>query len=145
MRKFGLVLSFIASLGLGFWAWSPSHAQNVGPTNQIACNKLASVAVASATTTSLVAGVAGQSVNICGWHATSTISTTSTFQLEYGTQGGPCTTPTTLTAAFNVTSTAPSSDHIEYASMTVPAGAQLCVITTGASVGLALTVYYSQF
>ena len=129
------------------WGLVPqAHAENtVGPTNQIICDKQASVSPATATTTSVVTGVATKSIYMCGWHVTSTQSGSTTFQFEYGTQGGPCTSPTTLTPAFSVTSTAPSGDHISIASFSVPAGAQLCVVTTGATVAQAIIVYYAQF
>src|SRR5882724_2808536 len=92
---------------------SAAQAENtVGPTAQVICNKFVQTTISSSTTTSLVAGVAGQSIFICGWHVTTTQTATfPTFQFEYGTQGGPCTTPTPVTPAFGVTNTAPSSDH----------------------------------
>src|SRR5882672_334688 len=121
----------LLALGISVWLTISAFAQTVGPTNTILCNKTASVAIATATTTSLVSGIAGQAIMLCGWHVTSTQSATSTFQLEYGTQGGPCTTPTTITPAFNVTNTAPSADHIEYAHTSLPTATQLCVVTTG--------------
>jgi hypothetical protein len=127
---------------------APAFAQQVGPAVQVYCNKSASVTVATATTTSVVAGVANQSIFVCGWHVTSTQAATTTFQFEYGTQGGPCGSPTTVTPAFNVTSTAPSADHISIAAIQVPqtaGGNQLCVVSTGATVGLAILVYYAQF
>jgi hypothetical protein len=129
------------------WA-GPALAQGtiVGPSNAILCNQFAMATPVSATTTSLVAGVAGKSVFICGWHVTSTQSGgTNTFQLVYGVQGGPCTSPVTLTPAFNISNTAPSSDHIDFASTQTTAGAQLCVVTTGTTVGTAVGVWYAQF
>jgi hypothetical protein len=100
----------------------------------------------TAATTSLVQGVAGKFVFVCGWHVTSTqTGGTNTFQLVYGTQGGPCGSPTPLTPAFNISNTAPSSDHIDYASIQTGLGAQLCVVTTGTTVGTAVGVWYAQF
>ncbi len=150
MSKLRLTLTLLLSLSLSLLAWAPSHAENVvGPTNAILCSKTASATPTSATTTALVSGVAGQSIYICGWHVTSILNTTSTFQFEYGTQGGPCGNspiPTTvITPAFNVTSTAPSADHITYAVLQVPAGAQLCIVTGSGTTGDAVLVYYSQF
>lgn len=145
MKKLGLALSFLAALGLSLLV-GPAYAENsVGPSNAILCNKVAQATIASATTTSLVAGVTGQSIFICGWHVTSILGTTSTFQFEYGTQGGPCTTPTVITPAFNVTSAAPSGDHVTYATLNAPAGAQLCVVTGSGTTGDAVLIYYSQF
>ncbi len=123
-----------------------AQAENtVGPSAQILCNKSAFVSPTTATTTAIVSGIAGQSIFLCGWHVTSILSTTSTFLFEYGTQGGPCTTPTAITPAFNVTSAAPSSDHISLATIQIPAGAQLCVVTGAGTTGDAVIVYYSQF
>jgi hypothetical protein len=142
MRKLG------ATLHLLFWlaCVAPAFAENtVGPGQQVLCNQVAFVTVSSATITSLVAGVAGKAIFSCGWHVTSNQATSTTFQFEYGTQGGPCTSPTAVTPAFSITSTAPSADHISLATYQIPIGAQLCVVTTGAAVGQAIAVYYSQF
>lgn len=122
---------------------APAFAQ-VGPANQILCNKAAFIAPSTATTTSIVAGVAGQAINICGWHVTSSVSTDNSFQFVSGTQGGPCGTPVNLTAGFHVINSAPSVDHIEFASLTLPTAAQLCVVTTAAT-ALQIMVWYSQF
>jgi hypothetical protein len=144
MKRLGLVLSLLMALGLSGWAWTAARAQSaVGPTNLIYCNKIAAASPVTATTTSLIAGVTGVSVNLCGWHVTSNQSTSSTFQFAYGTQGGPCTTPVTVTPAFAVTSTAPSADRQQTAYLTTPPGTQFCVISTGATVGLAVMVWYS--
>lgn len=142
MRRLGLVLSLLAALGLGPWAWMPVHAQ-VGPPNTIQCNKSAGAAPSTATTTSLVSGVAGVSLAICGWHVTSSVATDNSFQFVYGTQGGPCGSPVNLTPiGLHVINSAPSSDHIESAWASVPAGAQLCVVTSAAT-ALQVVVYYA--
>jgi hypothetical protein len=140
MKKLLGILAFCALLALG-----PScpKAQVVGPNNNIQCSQYAQFTVAVAGTSSLVNGVAQKIIYICGWHVTST--GTSTFQLEYGTQGGPCTSPTTITPALNVNSTAPTADHIDYASLNIPAGAQLCLVAAGTTVQLAGVVYYGQY
>src|SRR5258708_3318469 len=85
-----------------------AQAENVvGPTNQIYCNKAASVTVAAAGTNQAIAGVAGQSIQFCGWEVTSGASAAiSTFQFEYGT-GSTCTSPTVFTPALNISSNAP--------------------------------------
>jgi hypothetical protein len=135
-----------ALIFLGLVAAVPAFAQStVGPGQQILCPQEAMATVATATTTSLVNGDPSKLIVVCGWHVTSTQSASTTFQLIYGTQGGPCSSPTNITPPFSVTSTAPSSDHIDYATFTIPKGAQLCVVTTGATVGQAILVYYSQF
>jgi hypothetical protein len=142
MRKLLAALTVAVAL---LWQ-SPAIPQIIGPTVQVICSRSAIATVATATTTSLVNGVAGQSVYICGWHVTSTQSASTTFQFVQGTQGGPCGTPVAITPAFNVTSTAPSADHVDYASIQqVPPGQQVCVATTGATVGQSIILYYSQF
>ena len=140
MKKLALLFCLLLLSREGALAQS-----TVGPTNAVFCNKSAFVTVASATTTSVVTGVAGQVIFLCGWHTTSSQSAVTTFQLEYGTQGGPCTSPTVVTPAFSVTSTAPSAEHQQYATGSAPAGTQLCVVTTGATVGMQVMVFYAQF
>ncbi len=144
MRKLGLTLHLL------FWlaCIAPAFADNtVGPTNQIICNNFAqTTAIVSATTTNLVTGVAGKAIFICGWHVTTTVTAPGPgFQFEYGTQGGPCTTPTALTPTFTVSNTAPSADHISIATLSAPQGAQICVVTTGTVTNIAIELYYSQF
>ena len=138
-------------LSAAFLLWlafaGAARAENtVGPTTQIICNKVAIATISSATTTSLVAGVAGQSIFSCGWHVTTSQAAPGiSFQFEYGTQGGPCTTPTILSPAFNVSNTAPSSDHISIATSSAPAAAQVCVVSGAGTTNLAIEFYYSQF
>src|SRR6266852_3912976 len=104
-----------------------AQAENtVGPSAQILCNKVANVAVGPSTATQVVAGVAGQSIFICGYQITNTAAT-GTFSLIYGT-GSTCTTPTTLVTTQNVTSTAPATYNVGVAQMQVPAGSTLCVV-----------------
>lgn len=137
-------LIFLAITGLVLW-WHDGGKAQIGPPNQIQCNLYGQVSAAAAGTSSVVAGVAGTRINICGWHVTtSQTAATDTFQFEYGTQGGPCTTPTVITPALNVSNTAPSADHIDFAGFSLPAGAQLCVVAAGATVTLAGVVFYSQ-
>ena len=140
---------WLLALGLALYAPIPSaFAQGtvVGPGNLILCVAGAQATIATATTTSLINGVAGKVITICGWHVTSSQSASSTFQFIYGTQGGPCGgSPVNLTPAFSVTSTAPSADHIDYATLQVPAGQQLCVVTVGSTIAQGVLVYYSQF
>lgn len=143
MRKFFLLLALaLSALIPGAQAQGPI----VGPGQPILCPFVAQASPVTATTTSLVNGVAGKIIVICGWHVTSTQSTSTTFQFQYGVQGGPCgATTVNLTPAFSVTSTAPSADHIDYGTMQAPAGQQVCVATTGTTVAQAILIYYSQF
>ena len=140
MNKLSAALLLLALLPRG------ADAQGtMGPPNPIQCNQQAIANIATATTTALVSGVAGKSIYICGWHVTSTQSAANTFSFVSGIQGGPCGSPASLTPTFAVTSTAPSSDHVDYSHLQVPVGAQLCVVTTGATVGTAVLVWFNQF
>lgn len=147
MRKLGIGLGLLLLAAIPWIALIGNAPKaQVGPANQIICNQYGTFTVASATTTSIVAGVAGQHINICGWHVTTTqAAATDTFQFEYGTQGGPCTTPTTFTPALSVSNAAPSADHIDWASYSTPLGTQLCVVTAGTTVAVTGIVFYSQF
>ena len=139
MKKF-LLLGLLLTAVLPF---SARAEQVAGPTNQILCNRTAQASPATATTTLVITGSTGQTVNICGWHVTSTQATSTTFQFEYGT-GATCGTGTnTITPAFNVTSTAPSADRQAVAYITLPIANSLCVVSTGTTVGLAIMVWYS--
>lgn len=143
MHKLGLVLSFLVALGLVLPL--PSVAENVvGPTNQIYCNKAASVTAATATTTQAIAGSAGQAIQFCGWEVTSAQNTVTTFQFEYGT-GATCTSPTVFTPPLNITQNAPSVDRQPMAWASVPLGATVCMVTTGGTVAIAAILYFAQF
>jgi len=136
MRK----LSVVLFLWLAFA--SAALAENtVGPSAQILCNKVANVPVGPTTATQIVAGVAGQSIFICGYQVT-TNSTAGTFTFIFGT-GSTCTTPTTLITPQGVTSTAPATYNVGVAQMQIPAGATLCVTPSAATI--ATTIWFSQF
>jgi hypothetical protein len=114
----------------------------IGPAQTAICNKIATLAVGPTTITQVIAGVAGQSIFICGWHVTNT-GATGTFSISIGT-GSNCGTGTVVVVpAVNVTSTAPSADHIDYASQQVPAGNALCVTPSVATISFVF--WYSQF
>src|SRR6266436_7151332 len=121
---------------------SIAQAENtVGPGAQILCNKVATLAVGSSTITQMVAAVAGQSIFICGWHVTNTAAG-GTFSFQNGT-GSNCGTGTaTLIPATNVTSSAPSADHISLATLQVPVGNAFCITPIAT---ISAIVYYSQF
>jgi hypothetical protein len=131
-------------LGLSSIWTLPTEAQ-VGPPNQILCNKGIINTANPVALTQIVAGVPGQAIAVCGWHATTTVTATnSTFQLEYGTGTNCGTNTTSLTPAINVASTAPSADHVDFAHLGLPAGASLCLITAGTTPNIELLVYVSQ-
>ncbi len=140
MRKFGLALSFLASLGLSLWAWTlPIHAQ-IGPGNQVMCNQLVFQTASTASLATILAGVAGKTTFICGWHVTNSAGTVSTFQLSSGTGTNCATTNTNITPAFNVTSSAPSTDHVEFAMLSLVPGNNLCIISSGTTLQPAIWV-----
>jgi len=154
----GKVLIVVVGVALAWLALSPAGKAQVGPPNQILCNNLAQAsptAVTSQVLSSIGAsgsqpvlrGVAGRTIYICGWHVTATAGTASTFQLVAGTDSA--TTPgcggtqTIITPAYTVLNTAPATDHIEFASISLTPGQQLCVTTTGTA--LQVGVWFSQF
>lgn len=129
-------------LALPFLLWASLALAQVGPPNQIQCNQTAVLPIAAAGTTQLVPGSPGATVFVCGWHFTTT-TTAGTFQLSTGT-GATCTTPKNITGALAVSSSAPSSDHIEFAQMSGTPGQSLCV-TTATSATISGLVWFNQF
>jgi hypothetical protein len=114
----------------------------VGPTNQIICNKVAQFNAGPVVLTQIVPAVAGQAIYVCGWHTTNT-GATGTFSFSYGT-GANCATGTTaVIPATNVTSTAPSADHISIATIFAPVNNALCITPSVATISS--VIYYSQF
>lgn len=129
----------------------------VGPPNQILCNKTATLSPTSINSVfSLVPGVTNTNVFICGWHfTTQSAATTQSFQILQGpsSTGTPCgagtgssgMTSQTLTPSLSVSGTAPSADHIDYATIqTSLTGQQICVGVQNGS-NISGVVYFSQF
>lgn len=127
---------------------SPAWGQGqIGPLNTVQCSANIIIPVGASGVTKVATGAVGKVIYICGWHQSNT-GTSGNFQLSYGT-GANCTTSNaTLTPLMNVSSTAPSVDHIQYAQMQVPtnstAGANpdLCITVTTGVGGL---VYMGQY
>lgn len=147
MKKFlnkfcevGLAFAFIAGIAV-FLSDPPLHAQ-IGSPNQIQCNQFASQNASSTTNASLQAGSSGKSINICGWHVTSSSSTSTSFQFSYTLTANCAGVTTAVTPPFNVTQNAPATDHIEFASLSLPSGAGLCSISSTNS--LQIGVWFSQ-
>jgi len=140
MRSLKLFLTFLLAFTL--LCAGPARSENtVGPTAQIICNKVAQLPVGSSALTQMIAAVAGQSIFICGWHVTNTASS-GVFSFSYGT-GANCASGTTAVIPLtNVTSSAPSADHISLASFQIPAGNAFCITPI---VTISAIVYYSQF
>jgi hypothetical protein len=146
MKKLSLGLA----LGLALFAGPSALSQPaiVGPSNAILCNNAAILAVGSTGLTKIITGVAGKAIFICGWHITNT-GATGTLAISIGTGANCGSNTVAVVPAINVTSSAPSSDHIDYATIQTPlagvAGTpyDLCV---NPSVATIMTlVWYSQF
>ena len=136
MRKLSVALLLYFGLACA------ALAEPVGPVNDILCNKIGNLPVGNTTITQIIAGVASQSINICGWHVTNT-GATGTYSISYGTGTNCATGTTTVVPTTNVTSTAPDVDHIDYAMVTIPAGNALCITSSVATVST--LIFYSQF
>lgn len=136
MRKLPFSLALV---GLALWA--PPTFSQVGPPNTIQCNAFAPF-TGTAGAAIVITGNVAKTIAICGWHVTSTSSTTTTFQITAGT-GAACGTGTiTVTPALNVTITAPSADHIDYASLSYAGPNNICVNAPASVTG---GIWYSQF
>src|SRR5260370_42403281 len=84
MRKLSVALFLWLAL------FSAALAENVvGPSAQVLCNKVANVAAGPTSATQIVAGVAGQSIFVCGYQVSNT-GTTGLFTFIFGT-GTTCT------------------------------------------------------
>lgn len=117
-------------------------AQAVGPTNQILCNQKATMAVGPTGLTQMIALATGTAINVCGWHVTNT-GATGTFSFTSGT-GANCGSNAVLQIPpTNVTNTAPSSDHIEFAGWSLPLSTALCATPSVATISI--VVWFSQF
>ena len=121
-------------------SFSPSQSVSVDPCF-VSPKSSASVAISTATTTSLVALAAGKSVYVCGF--TATVGASSTVQLEYGTGAACVTTQTALTGVM-----APATGGIialngDGTKVTAPAGNAVCAVSTGTG-GINGTINYVQ-
>jgi len=114
----------------------------IGPAQTAICNKIATLAAGPVVTTQIIAAVTGQSIFLCGWHVTNT-GATGTFAIQTGTGSNCGTNTVTLIPAVNVTSTAPSADHIEYATAQIGPSLALCVTPSVATISF--VIWYSQF
>ena len=119
--------------------WHKAKAQ-LGPPNQVLCNQLIIQAASTTSLATIVTGTSGKVVFICGWHVTNNIATAATFTLSSGTGTNCATTNTNITPAFSVTSSAPSTDHVEFASLSLAAGNNLCVISSATTLQIGIWV-----
>ena len=117
-------------------------AQPVGPP-QISCNKTFQVSQGAVALTQIVAGVAGQSISICGWTLNAGAAA-ATAQLQTGT-GSNCGTGTAVvTPAYSLAINGVLTDHISLAYTSLPTGNALCLVTTGTG-PMQVMIYYGQF
>lgn len=131
-------------LGCALLGASPALPQIVGPTTQVMCGQSVVMEAGPTTTQKIMAGQPGKRIYVCGWHITNTAAT-GTFQILTGTTTTtPCdTNPVKVTPVSNVTSTAPSADHIDYAVAQGAVGADLCFTPSVATV--AATIWVGQY
>lgn len=140
MRKL-LALAPILALAALLWTALPQPLPaQVGPPNTIQCNGFAPF-TGTGTTSTFITGVSGKIVAICGWHVTTSSSASLTFQFVMGTAAN-CVGGTSLTPALQITSSAPSADHVDYASLSTPAGQNVCVNANSAVTG---GLWFAQF
>lgn len=141
MRR--LLLGLLALLPLEV----PAQAQLLpqGPVGVAYCTKsvFGQITGVQAATT-IIAGVAGQQIYICGTNLDTTTGT-QTFQLVYGTGTNCATGQVAATTTYTIPANANIVDHIPYAAISVPAGNSVCSVTTTATNVLQWTVYYGQF
>jgi hypothetical protein len=118
----------------------------VGPGNIILCGKIANMAVGPTSVTQVIAAVAGTSIHLCGWHVTNT-GATGTFSITSGSGGTCVTSNAVIVTVQNVTSTAPSADHQQYAYFSVApvSGTAQAICVTPSVATIAATIFYAQF
>lgn len=162
MLKSTLRALWLLPLILSLFSATDARAQGqvAGPPNAILCNQGAQINNATSTSVfSLASGVTNQRIYLCGWHVT-TQSSGATFQIFTGTSSGSsinclagvagtgfpgtAVSPSTLTPSLAVSSTAPATDHIDFAMVQGQVGAALCIGITTLSSASAM-VYFSQF
>jgi len=140
MRKFNFiaVIGLALVVGLGSLA---APAQPVGPPNEIWCNKTA-VFSGGPSTASLIAGVTGRTINICGFIVTATAASTVSFAHGGGATCGTNTIQITL--AHNLLAGGVLSYTSGSAWYSTTAGNSLC-ITSGGTGPVQVTLMYSSF
>jgi hypothetical protein len=136
MKK--LLLSAVAALAL--CGAASAQGALVGPPNQLMCNQFVQVTGTGAEVT-FIPGVAGKITVLCGWHFTSTAAGSTTFQLFFGSAAN-CGGGTSITPPMNVTSTAPSVDHTDFAVLSYAALNNICVTAPTTMTG---GLWYAQF
>jgi len=150
MRKLLWLLLALPLLWLPLPRVQAQQGSPTGPPYNFFCNQSIplswSVAAVGST---VVPGIAGKGIYICGWHATTgNTSSQSTFQLASGTT---LATSAALTPPLGVTSTAPSVDHIDYAAYSTSLFAatsspsNVFINISGAGTNIQFVLYYGQY
>lgn len=140
MRSFKLFLTLFLALTL--LCAGPARPEVIGTPNQAACNQLVFQSASVATIATILSGVAGKIIYICGWDVTASAAG-GTFQLSSGTGTNCATTNTNITPPYNVTSTAPATDHADFASLSLAVGNNLCIISS--STNLQIGIWVGQY
>lgn len=153
MKKLFLALAF--SLGLGSLALA--QGPPTGPPYVFTCNQNTASSFTVAATSTAVAGVIGKGIYICGWHASTTNTSTAatTFQLTFtnATTTNTCLSSTpsvAMTPPNAVTSTAPSVDHPGTGMLNAPQVAttvspsSVCLNVAGVA-ALQFMLYFGQY
>ncbi len=121
MKKLALFLLLLSSP-----AWG--QGAPTGPPYIISCNSSIASSFVGGATSTMVQGVSGKGIFICGWHASTlnaAANSQSIFQLTYtnSTTNNTCSTTVAsvaLTPFNGVTATAPSIDHPGTGMLSVP-------------------------
>src|SRR5262245_8506605 len=141
MKK--LALSFLALSLLG----GVAQAQIVGG-QAVVCNQTFQVSQAAVALTKVISGVAGKTINICGFTIAAGAAT-GTFSLSYGTGTNCGTGTTTVIPIISLAINGNVTDHVPFAHIGIPAvnasavPIDVCVVTTGTG-PTSIILYYFQ-
>src|SRR5262249_31371487 len=125
-----------------------AESQQIGPLNTVLCSQALIKTVGTATIQTLLTGVSGKIIYLCGWSMTNTgTAGTGSFRLLYGQSTACSVNGTNITSDLSVSNTSPATDHTQYASLNVPATTSatvndLCVNVTS---GVGGVIYIGQY
>jgi hypothetical protein len=136
MRKVALAL-----VGWLFWASAALCQPTIGPPQALLCNKVA-IANLAAGTTQLIAGVAGQSIQLCGYVFEGIAN--GTIVLNLGT-GATCTSPSAITANYTTQVNGNVAALHTYVYFSSQQGQSLCAVVTGTGTVVGVEIYYGQY
>ncbi len=131
----------ILALAFALALCGSAAAQNTVGGQPILCNKVDVNSNLAAGTTQLIAGVAGQPINICGW--TWDENANGTVQMVFGT-GASCTSSTAITSVVTIAVNGIQVNHVPYAFVSSAPGQSLCAIVTGTGTPVNIDVYFAQ-